>query len=214
MRRLLKNACFSAAAQTGVTSSFGRSSWRRRRLLILGYHGVSLGDEHEWDPFLYISPASFDRHLEILHRTGCRVLPLDEAIERLYRGDLPDRAVCLTFDDGYFNFLVRAYPRLRHYRFPATVYLNTLGCEHGLPLVRIGVSYVLWKSGDAELYGGGLPGLESRAYGIATREERIGLATTIHDALLAAGLDALEQNAVLREVASRVALYYGRRACG
>jgi hypothetical protein len=53
-----------------------------------------------------------------------------------------------------------------------------------------------------------LPGLDSRSYGIATGEERIQLATTIHDALLAAGIEAMEQNAVLREVASRVAVDY------
>jgi peptidoglycan/xylan/chitin deacetylase (PgdA/CDA1 family) len=206
--RDLKNAFFAAASQTGVSGLFARSSWRRRRLLILGYHGVSLGDEHDWDPYLFISTATFERRLEILHRTGCHVLPLAEAVERLYRGDLPDRAVCLTFDDGYYNFLVRAYPRLRQYRFPATVYLNTLGCEHGLPLVRIGLSYVMWKSGRTQLEGHGLPGLENRTYTFETPDARTSLAVTIHDALLAAGAEAPEQNAVLRDVATRVAVNY------
>ena len=208
MNRHLKNAWFAAASQTGLTRRIGRSAWRRHRLLILGYHGVSLDDEHRWDPALYISPASFERRLALLQRTGCSVLPLTEALERLSRRDLPDRAVCLTFDDGYHDFLVRAYPRLRQYQFPATVYLNTLSCERNLPLVRIGLSYVLWKSDRTELEGVGLPGLANRVYRFATRAERTTLATTIHDTLLAAGAESLEQNSVLREVASRVGLSY------
>ena len=208
MTRKFKNVCFSAAKRTALTRVFGRSSWRRRRLLILCYHGVSLDDEHEWDPALYISPASFDRRMALLRRTGCTVLGLAEALERLYRGDLPDRAVCLTFDDGYYDFLVRAYPRLREHQFPATVYLNTLRCEHNLPLVRIGLSYVLWKSRRTRIEGGGLPGLDDRIYTFETPEARTLLARTIHDALIAASAGPTEQDAVLRDLAGRVAVSY------
>jgi peptidoglycan/xylan/chitin deacetylase (PgdA/CDA1 family) len=208
MNRLLKRTWLSAARWTPLGRVCARSSWRRRRLLILGYHGVSLNDEHEWDPFLYISPASFERRLQLLQQTGCHVLPLGEAVERLYRGDLPDRAVCLTFDDGYYDFHARAYPRLRQYGFPATVYLNTLRCEHNFPLVRIGLSYVLFKSGRTQIDGGGLPGLERKTYRFETSAARTVLATTIHDALLAAGVEQIEQDAVLREVAGRVGVSY------
>ena len=208
MNRHLKRAWLSAARWTPIGRVCARSSWRSRRLLILGYHGVSLDDEHEWDPYLYISPASFERRLQLLRQTGCNVLPLGEAVERLYRGDLPDRAVCLTFDDGYYDFLARAYPRLGQYGFPATVYQNTLRCEHNFPLVRIGLSYVLFKSGRTEIDGGGLPGLERKVYRFETVAARTLLATTIHDTLLAAGVEQAEQDAVLREVAGRVGVSY------
>jgi peptidoglycan/xylan/chitin deacetylase (PgdA/CDA1 family) len=59
------------------------------------------------------------------------VLRLSEAIERLRAGSLPARAVCITFDDGYANNLHTAYPLLRKWNMPATVFLSTAYIESG-----------------------------------------------------------------------------------
>ena len=48
--------------------------------------------------------------LQQLKDSRCTVLPLDEAITRLYGGDLPDRAVAITFDDGTADFYSQAFP--------------------------------------------------------------------------------------------------------
>ena len=77
-----------------------------------------------------MSPATFAGRLDALARTGCHVLPLGEALERLYQRALPDRAVALTFDDGYFDFKARVFPLLQRHAFPATVYLTTQRCDH------------------------------------------------------------------------------------
>src|SRR4029453_9293701 len=55
----------------------------------------------------------------------CTVLPLAEAVERLYAGTLPPRAACITFDDGYRNNLTVAAPILRARGLPATVFVST-----------------------------------------------------------------------------------------
>jgi peptidoglycan/xylan/chitin deacetylase (PgdA/CDA1 family) len=43
-------------------------------------------------------------------------LSLGEACERLARGDLPARAACITFDDGYADNECVALPILQRYR--------------------------------------------------------------------------------------------------
>src|ERR1035438_4748450 len=50
--------------------------WRQQRLLILGYHGLSLKDEHEWSG-LFITPAFFRARLEVLARLRYQVLRSD-----------------------------------------------------------------------------------------------------------------------------------------
>ena len=72
------------------------TGWRRCRLLILCYHGISLEDEHECDPRLYMSPELLRKRFEYLKKVRANVLPLGEAIERLYAGDLPPCAVALN----------------------------------------------------------------------------------------------------------------------
>jgi peptidoglycan/xylan/chitin deacetylase (PgdA/CDA1 family) len=208
MLRNSKGVILGVTRQVGIARLFGHTAWRRRRLLLLGYHGVSLKDEHLWDPRLYTSPDVFERRLQMLDRARCTVLPLGEAIERLYRSDLPDRAVSLTFDDGYHDFMAMAQPRLREYGFPATVYLNTLRCEQNVPITRIALSYVLWKSGRPALDGRGLPGLEPVDYEIATVDRCKRVAITIQERLLAMEADPRQQDDVLAEVAGRVGIDY------
>ncbi len=53
------------------------------------------------------------------------VLPLGEAIERLYSGNLPARALALTFDDGYVDNLTVAAPILRRHALPCTFFIAT-----------------------------------------------------------------------------------------
>lgn len=53
------------------------------------------------------------------------VLPLDEAIQRLRRGDLPARALAITFDDGYADNHDLAMPILRKHGLTATFYVST-----------------------------------------------------------------------------------------
>src|SRR5579863_2423205 len=100
MRKILRRAALTTLRRAGVFDLVENSAWRRQRLLILCYHGISQEDEHEWWPGLFVSPQHFERRMNILRKKQCTVLPLGDALERLYRKDLPARSVALTFDDG------------------------------------------------------------------------------------------------------------------
>lgn len=143
--RRAKRGTWAAARRTGLLEVVAGSRWRRRRLLVLCYHGVSLEDEHRWNPSLYISPSLFRRRLEALEAGAYRVLPLGEAIDRLYANDLPPRSVALTFDDGYHDFYEAAWPILREFGYAVTVYLSTLRCDRNLPVFNLAVPLMLWR---------------------------------------------------------------------
>jgi len=120
------------------------SSWRRQRLLILGYHGVSRYDEHEWSP-LYITAETLRRRMQLLVQERCNVLPLAEAVRRVQSGTLPPRAVTITFDDGYHDFYSVAFPIIESFDFPVTLYLRTDYVEYNRPVFVPMCSYLLWK---------------------------------------------------------------------
>src|SRR5271157_1590326 len=101
--RFLRRTLLTTFKRAGFFGFVENSKWRRERLLILCYHGVSLEDEHEWWPALFVSPQHLERRLEILKKGSYVVLPLGESLERLYRKDLPPRSVALTFDDGTYD---------------------------------------------------------------------------------------------------------------
>lgn len=144
--RPLKRRALGALQAAGAFHILSRSSWRNRRLLILCYHGISLLDEHVQDPELFMRPSLLAARFDLLRQKGYTVLPLVEGVERLRVGTLPPRSVCLTFDDGMYNFAAAAQPLLERFGYPATVYLSTYYCIHDEPVFNPLVAYLLRKA--------------------------------------------------------------------
>ena len=145
MLRAAKLVALRLARDSGLTSLWIRTPWRRNRLLILSYHGISLSDEHEWNPALYMKPSLLARRLELVRKSGCTVLPLEAAIRRLYEGDLPPRSVAITVDDGTYDFYREGFPIFQSFSFPVTVYLTTYYAGFNRPVYDTMSSYLLWK---------------------------------------------------------------------
>jgi len=100
----------------------------RKKVTILNYHGftdrkIHEGIENHQGKHLY--HERFRSHLEYLkkHHT---VLSLDQAVEAFGSGlGLSQRAVVITMDDGYQSNYKLAFPLLKQYQIPATIFLTT-----------------------------------------------------------------------------------------
>lgn len=100
--------------------------WVRSRFvpgaLILGYHRIADTSE---DPYsICVSTQHFAEQLEVLRQYAIPIR-LQDAVQKLQDGNLPARAVAVTFDDGYKDQLFEAKPLLEKYGIPATVFLST-----------------------------------------------------------------------------------------
>jgi peptidoglycan/xylan/chitin deacetylase (PgdA/CDA1 family) len=196
------------AGRAGLGALVGATPWRRRRLAILCYHGISLADEHEWHPELYMPPAQFRARMRRLRALGCHPLPLGEAVERLYAGTLPPRSVVVTFDDGFHDFAAAALPVLREFDIPATNYVATFYSRFPRPVFDPACAYLLWKARARgplvlpEVTGddGALP--------LRTAAERQAAWVAIGAHARAAGLDAGGKDALLARVAGALDLDY------
>jgi peptidoglycan/xylan/chitin deacetylase (PgdA/CDA1 family) len=94
------------------------------RISILMYHQVGDFAPMKTHRAGYCHYRSFARQMASLRLLGYEVIGLDAAVAGLAgEAPLPRRAVVLTFDDGYQNFHDYAWPVLRRYGFPATVFL-------------------------------------------------------------------------------------------
>lgn len=100
---------------------FAPFHWANRgSLCVLMYHRFSRNAETD-----KISADEFTAHLEYL-RKHARVLSLSETIETLKNDDsLPSNAAVITIDDGYSDSFDIAFPLLRKFQMPATVYAVT-----------------------------------------------------------------------------------------
>lgn len=140
------------------------------RLKILCYHGFALADEAQFRPKLFMSAGVFARRLQIVRQAGMHVLPLGEAVRRLYDGSLPRHAVAITVDDGFHAVSELAVPRLQEHGFPATVYVTTYYVENEAPVFRLLVQYMFWKAGHRRVELAGVPWAEDGVLDLADPE--------------------------------------------
>lgn len=98
------------------------------KFLILMYHRII--PEKEASPGLqagmYVEPETFEIHIEYLKKYF-HIIPLSETINDSGKSSsLKSKPNCiLTFDDGWCDFYKYAYPILKAYEVPATVFLPT-----------------------------------------------------------------------------------------
>ncbi|MBC8087873.1 MAG: polysaccharide deacetylase family protein [Phycisphaerae bacterium] len=196
----LKQTVLSIGKATGAFAMVRGSSWRRNRLLLLCYHGISMHDEHEWNPSLYITPEKLRERLQVLRDGNYSILPLAEATRRLFDGTLPPRSVALTFDDGAVDFEQRALPVLREFNAPATVYLTTHYCEERYPVFDTVLSYVLWRGRNSKADLAGLA-KSNRPLAVSSEADRSAAWQHLYDFAKASSLGTEAKNELVRQVA-------------
>ncbi len=98
-------------------------------MIFLAYHRI---ENLENDPLdLAITPAIFEQQLKYLLK-AYDILSVKEAIALLESSKKLKKSVAvLTFDDGYNDFLKNAYPLLKKYHIPATVFISPGVIEDG-----------------------------------------------------------------------------------
>lgn len=88
---------------------------------VLMYHHI---DQNWQESKLSVSPESFRRQMKFLKDHGYNVIRLTEFIDAIKSGQrLPTRTVAITFDDGYRDNYLYAWPVLKELNLPATIFV-------------------------------------------------------------------------------------------
>lgn len=91
------------------------------RVAVLGYHDMG---EHLPETAMRIHTSKFRRQMETIRQLGIPVIPMEQFIAWKKDGkDIPKAAIVLTFDDGWKSVYTDAYPILKEFGFPFTVFL-------------------------------------------------------------------------------------------
>ena len=115
---------------SGVTAMCNRARQRKQtpRMTILTYHRIGEVNTEGvfYDPqMISASPAGFEWQMAYIS-SHFTVLSLEDIIERFHAGStLPVNIAAITFDDGYHDNYSLAYPILRRFNLPATIFLTT-----------------------------------------------------------------------------------------
>lgn len=87
------------------------------RTMVLLYHSIGTSKDA-------VTPANFRDQMQYLNREAT-VVPLEDILKGNHRSATKPLTCAITFDDGYASVYEVAYPILRHFGFPALVYVTT-----------------------------------------------------------------------------------------
>jgi len=89
---------------------------------ILMYHSVNPDARPE--NRLAVSVKTFERQMDFLKNNHYNVLPLDSVANLIKeKKKIPPKTVVITFDDGYKDNYTYAFPVLKKYSLPATIFV-------------------------------------------------------------------------------------------
>ncbi len=106
-----------------------------RPVPVLMYHHIN---SHRGD-MVTTTPEIFEKQMKYLDKAGYMTLNTKELLSYI-KGDLllKDKAVLITFDDGWLDNYIYAFPVIKQYRINATIFLVTdwidEASDKGLPL--------------------------------------------------------------------------------
>src|ERR1700760_3889187 len=128
-KQIVKNALYRTIGETSTV--FRLPPEDERPLRVLMYHKVNdIPDNPTTVPV-----ARFDEQLGRLKELGYNVVGLDAVLDHYTLGKpLPEKAVLITFDDGYRDTLENALPVLQGHGFPAVIFIPVAYMEDETPL--------------------------------------------------------------------------------
>jgi peptidoglycan/xylan/chitin deacetylase (PgdA/CDA1 family) len=105
--------------------------YERGGLTLKGYQTVPVLSYHNFSPDrsttrMNVTKAVFEEQMKFLKENGYRVIPLNQLLDFLdFKGQIPKKAVVITIDDGWRSTYEIAFPILKKYGYPATLFVYT-----------------------------------------------------------------------------------------
>src|SRR5262245_47922286 len=130
-KQLLKNGVYRAIGET-VTGVGALDGQGERTLRVLMYHKVN---DLQPNPTT-VPTAVFSEQIGLLGELGYVPVSLEQVRDHYAGGaPLPERAVLITFDDGYRDNLLNALPVLERHGYPAVIFvpIGFLDSDRPLP---------------------------------------------------------------------------------
>lgn len=119
--------CYALIALGWMTKDIIVHEQCKNGIPILGYHGV-VDDQEKKLNYAYntyfMAASELEKQFAYLQEHNYQTLTMDEVNEYYHQQrKVPEKCVCITFDDGYKNFLTIVKPLLQKYNLKATCFV-------------------------------------------------------------------------------------------
>lgn len=140
------------------------------------YHSILADKKLQGD--YVISPNQLEEDLKELNNCGYTTVTVNELVDYVYNDkELPPKCVMLTFDDGYYNNYLYAYPLLKKYKCKAVIspiaYYSQLYSKSD-EVTAPSYSHCTWLQ-LKEMQDSGYVEIQNHSYNMHSQSERLGI---------------------------------------
>lgn len=180
---IITTICFSVmysgfypSNSQSVASISSESDTKGVELPIVMYHSM-LKDTKLQGQFV-IDPAKFEEDLKYLKDNGYTTITVSDLVNYVYNNkELPKKPIMLTFDDGYYNNYLYAYPLLKKYKCKAVIspigyYSDLYSKSTDAPSPSY--SHCTWKQ-LKEMQNSGCVEIQNHSYNMHSQNGRLGI---------------------------------------
>lgn len=112
---------FMLSSPRSMTAKMLQDNGNGPKILVLNYHKID-----NMNISLSVLPKDFDAQMAYLKENGYHTISPQELYASLAEdAELPEKPVLITFDDGYADNYIYAYPILQKYGFKGTIFVIT-----------------------------------------------------------------------------------------
>lgn len=149
-----------------ATISTAEAAQRPIDLPVLMYHSINSKESKAGE--YVITPAALREDLEWLTKNGFHTVVVQDLIDYVEQGvPLPEKPVMLTFDDGYYNNYLNAFPLLQEFQMKAviSIIISETDKYSQLDENRENYSHLTWDQ-IGEMMESGLIEFQSHSYSL------------------------------------------------
>lgn len=125
-KRIIRWALSSLLSFSGIHSLMERFCFSDRALVLM-YHRILASAEKQpcfVQPGMFVATTTFEKQIAFIMERF-KVVFLEDLVEKMLKGDDIGRYCSITFDDGWRDNYTDAFPVLKKFRVPATIFLAT-----------------------------------------------------------------------------------------
>ena len=150
-------------AETRAVVSVEEAAEKPIRMPVLMYHSINSKESKAGD--YVITPAALKSDLEWLQKNGYQTVVVQDLLGYVEEGTpLPEKPVMITFDDGYYNNYLNAYPILKELGMKAVISIIISETDKYSQLDE-NYSHLTWPQIE-EMMGSGLIEFQSHSYNL------------------------------------------------
>lgn len=134
--RILDHTLSFCLFYSGLNWLYERFAARNRNIPIIFYHEIRGGIDGDMVEFS-VEKSNFEKQIQWFS-SRYDILPVDELVRRIQNGThtTARKPAAVTFDGGYAGNYHHAYPALKRYNVPATVYVTADAIDGRVPWER------------------------------------------------------------------------------